>query len=195
MENNLVSGQGLCPVVIGDHTGNYEIINNTIAYNMQTTEYGARDYAFVASYPDDETGISAEIALSLVNNIFAFNSCDLIGGPTGIYLGEGVTLVSEGHNLYWSYEDGEIQAQFVAGETWFSRENIDSGAWAIATGQGEGDLTDNPLFNAGLPDLDFHLQDGSPAIDAGTSTGAPSEDIESSPRPQGAGYDIGAYER
>lgn len=41
---------------------------------------------------------------------------------------------------------------------------------------------------------DYHIQSGSPAKDAGISTNAPSTDIEGTTRPQGAGYDIGAYE-
>jgi len=41
---------------------------------------------------------------------------------------------------------------------------------------------------------DFHLRADSPAIDMGRSEGAPSTDIEGNARPQGAGYDIGAYE-
>jgi hypothetical protein len=41
---------------------------------------------------------------------------------------------------------------------------------------------------------DFHLQSDSPAIDSGSSVGAPSFDFDGNPRPQGAGYDIGAYE-
>jgi parallel beta-helix repeat protein len=45
------------------------------------------------------------------------------------------------------------------------------------------------------PDVDFHLLGSSPALDSGTATSAPSEDIDGDPRPSGAGYDIGAYER
>jgi hypothetical protein len=41
---------------------------------------------------------------------------------------------------------------------------------------------------------DYHLKTGSPAVDAGTATGAPAVDIVGVARPQGAGYDIGAYE-
>jgi hypothetical protein len=51
----------------------------------------------------------------------------------------------------------------------------------------------NPLFvnpTAG----DFHLQAKSPAIDAGTTLPQVTMDLDGNPRPQGAGYDIGAYE-
>lgn len=41
---------------------------------------------------------------------------------------------------------------------------------------------------------DFHLQPGSPAIDRGTSLDAPGTDFDGVHRPQGLGYDIGAYE-
>lgn len=40
----------------------------------------------------------------------------------------------------------------------------------------------------------YHLRTRSPAIDAGSRTNAPSTDFDGNIRPQGAGYDIGAYE-
>jgi hypothetical protein len=42
---------------------------------------------------------------------------------------------------------------------------------------------------------DFRLKPTSPAIDAGTADRAPRTDLEGRPRPQGAGFDLGAYER
>ena len=42
--------------------------------------------------------------------------------------------------------------------------------------------------------LDLQLKQESPAVDAGNEAGAPSIDILENPRPQGEGYDIGAYE-
>jgi hypothetical protein len=57
---------------------------------------------------------------------------------------------------------------------------------------GIGNINADPMFVDFNGDL--HLQQGSPCIDAGTASGAPDTDLEGNPRPQGAGYDMGAYE-
>lgn len=54
-------------------------------------------------------------------------------------------------------------------------------------------INGDPLFVAPETD-DYHLTEGSPCIDTGTSKGAPETDIEGTLRPQGNGYDMGAYE-
>jgi hypothetical protein len=41
---------------------------------------------------------------------------------------------------------------------------------------------------------DYHLKSTSPAIDEGTSTDAPADDIDGDVRPQGSGYDMGSDE-
>ena len=41
---------------------------------------------------------------------------------------------------------------------------------------------------------DYHLSDGSPAIDAGETLESVPDDRDAVPRPQGASYDVGAYE-
>jgi parallel beta-helix repeat protein len=78
---------------------------------------------------------------------------------------------------------------------------------------GEGNINENPLFKVpgtfnfnrfippqlDLPDFivhrgDYHLKTGSPAIDAGTSEGAPPAGMEGNPRPGGLAVDMGIYE-
>jgi hypothetical protein len=192
MENNVIWGSGIAPIVIGIHPGSYEIVNNTIAFNMWDAGYAGRDYSLVAAYPSD--GSSAEIDLLLSNNIFAYNTGPQVGSPTGIYLGEGVHLVREGYNLFWSREDNEITAEFVGQDVEFSRSDIEEGIWAGASGQGTGDITFDPAFMNGWPDVDLHLTEDSPAIDSGYSEDAPAIDCECMKRPAGEGCDIGAYE-
>ena len=195
MENNVVWGQGLTPVVVGKYPGAYEVVNNTIAFNMYA-DFSERDYSMVAGYPNDDTGIPPEIYLTLTNNIIAFNTGPHVGdGPTGIYLGAKVHLTAS-HNLYFSREDGEIQAEFVSRpEKVFTRAEILDGTWATASGQVAGDVTSDPQFTAPWPDVDLALTAGSPATDGGTDTGAPPDDILGTTRPQGSAYSIGAYER
>ncbi len=53
---------------------------------------------------------------------------------------------------------------------------------------GTGNLSVDPLF---VSMTDFHLQNGSPAINAGTASGAPATDFDGDARPQGGGFDMG----
>ena len=85
----------------------------------------------------------------------------------------------------------------VAYEDEFSLDGIASGAWTSASHQdGHSLIVKDPtrLF-MNLDARDFRLRPGSPAIDSGTSENAPADDIEGKPRPAGAGFDRGAFER
>jgi hypothetical protein len=191
MENNVVWGQGNSAVWVGTFASTVEAVNNTIAYNMWDPAYSERNWAFVAGYPEEME--SPPVTLTLVNNIFAFNADPTEGGPTGIYLGPGVTLVREEHNLYYSRADGEITAEFASGrDADFSRAEITDGTWASYTGQGQNDVMDDPLFVSSWLEVDLHLQEPSPAVNAGSAEGAPDDDADS--RPRDAHPDIGAYE-
>jgi hypothetical protein len=62
-----------------------------------------------------------------------------------------------------------------------------------------GTLTSDPKFvnyqkNGVAAGGNYHLQVGSPAINAGTSTGAPTVDMDGATRPSGGKVDIGPYE-
>ena len=67
--------------------------------------------------------------------------------------------------------------------------------WSASTGQDTHSLVAVPtqLF-VNTTANDYHLFDTCVAVDRGTSKDAPATDIEGTPRPQGKGWDIGAYE-
>jgi len=133
------------------------------------------------------------VTLTLVNNIFAFNTDPTEGGPTGLYLGAGVRLIREDHNLYWSRANGDISAEFLTGcDPDVTRTEIADGTWQTPTGQGQGDATDAPRFVSSWPGVDLHLQADSPAVNAGSANAAPDDDLEGHPRD--AAPDIDAHE-
>jgi len=167
MRNNAIWGQGINPVILGVWPGDFMVANNTIAYNLWSSAFSGRDYALVAAYPEAGQP-SPQINLTLTDNIFAFNTGPDVGTPTGIYLGAGVTLTAESGNVFFSRDDCEIEAQFVAGrDPCFTQDDISGGMWAQISGQGAGDLAIDPLFAAGWPDVNLALLPSSPAAGKG----------------------------
>ena len=192
IENSIIYGTGLNPLPLAAFSGvSVELVNNTVAMNMWDESFSARDYAMTVGYPEGDTPPTG-ISLTMVNNIFAFNTGPAVGSPTGIYLGPGVSLAAENNNIYYSRDDGEIQAEFTSLGS-YGRSDITGGAWAADTGKGVADMVTDPLFTDAA-NTDFHLLQGSPAVNAGSATGAPAVDIEGRQRPRGAGFDIGAHE-
>lgn len=63
----------------------------------------------------------------------------------------------------------------------------------FTTPSGTGNISVNPLF-VDAANGNYQLKTGSPCINAGANTGAPAFDFNGTVRPQGSGYDIGAYE-
>jgi len=123
-------------------------------------------------------------------------NCILAGGDNiGLLFGQtGVNNYSGDHNLF--HNDNQYRAIVVGYEDEFTLGQVDSGAWMTYSGQDSNSLA--AYSSTGLfvdpANYDLHLLETSPAVDHGTSNGAPSEDYDGNPRPQGGGYDIGAYE-
>jgi hypothetical protein len=106
----------------------------------------------------------------------------------------GVNNYQGDYNIF--HNDNAIRAITVAYTDEFSLSQIDSGAWTTYSGQDAHSLvvySDTVLF-VNPTTYDLHLLSTSPAIDKGSNASAPSEDYDGIPRPQGSGYDIGAYE-
>lgn len=83
-----------------------------------------------------------------------------------------------------------------AGDVFDETANLYTGAAQINANIPEASncISGDPLF-ADAENGDYRVSPDSPAIDSGTSDGAPSADIEGTARPQGAADDIGPYEQ
>ena len=99
----------------------------------------------------------------------------VFGNPKGLEIRQGTDTIVRNNIIY---SNGSASANY-----------IDNGTGTIAS----NNLTVDPKF-VDAPNLDFRLRSDSPAIDAGMSISAVTDDFAGVLRPQGGGYDIGAYE-
>lgn len=177
IENTLIYGRGdgnpevspWSPIVIdqveqpGSH---FEIINVTVDDSL------GNEYLLYVQY---ENPIPVEITVR--NCIFSGR-----GPNTTIYINGNSTLIAD-HNLFYIPLNPTV---LYHGQQGYNCETIGL--------LGQGNICGNPLFiypTWGLTG-DYHLQPGSPAINAGSSIGAPSVDLDGILRD--AYPDIGAYE-
>ncbi len=179
--------------------------NDTLAHSTDeggvglTIQDGAGDIiirnnivdAFVNIYLANSSGVS------ILNNTLVGNTeQNLDFNPVGIGVSKSTETVIE-NNIFYNQPGNII---YVNGNKPHSGQNMiyrDDGhpIYTTDTYNPAHDLLGiDPLFvnpQAG----DYHLQAGSPAIDAGSDLrGLVPDDFEGTSRPQGAGYDIGAYE-
>ncbi len=122
--------------------------------------------------------------VTAVHNVFAdiqYHGIGFRDGATGVVRNN--IFYNAGSN-YWASDGGSVQGS----------HNI------LYSTEGKLDAADYPEDLVNVDPLlinpaadDYHLLVGSPAIDAGLNLGI-TTDLEGTPRPQGKGYDIGAYE-
>jgi parallel beta-helix repeat protein len=179
-------------IKLGD-SSSASITNCTITGN--TTEWGGAGIEFVNSSPTvTNCIISNNTATSngggircRLNSSPTITNCTISnntagGGGGGMYI-QTNSSAAVTNSILWADAPEEISVE--TGTITVTYSDI-QGGW-----EGIGNIDADPLFvGAG----DYHLTAGSPSIDAGTSDGAPAIDIEGTTRPQGNGYDMGAYE-
>jgi parallel beta-helix repeat protein len=125
------------------------------------------------------------------NNVVANNIFWAAANQVLIASDAGNVLNTVDYNLYFS-DAGAATARF----TWNRRAFTGFAAYRTATRQDAHSQFTDPLFVSAAA-RDFHLNAGSPAIDAGSRTTGQfaAADFDGKARPQGVGPDIGAFER
>lgn len=151
--------------------GTYTLYNNTF-YSNSPAHSDIQPGGAIAF------GTNGVKSVTLENNIFYAAS----GSPCYLYFDDNsaptAARVSFSNNLYFNAGKGP------------SGCNYNVGSIKVAT-DAKG-VNGNPNF-AGPSALNFHLATGSPAIDAGMTTGI-ATDFDGVVRPQGSAFDIGAFE-
>jgi len=161
-------------------------------------------------YSNGDVGISIGDSDSTVDsNVIHSNTSYGISAATGsatisilgntlyqdnIHVASGVTVDSILNNIVWAGSDTSVSnagtiTNLNYNDLYTSGDQYDGTVNNTPT----GNLNANPKF-FDAANGDYHLLPGSPCIDAGIDSNAPDFDIEGTPRPQGAGYDMGALE-
>jgi hypothetical protein len=126
----------------------------------------------------------------LVNVTATKNSASLSIGRGG-FGGGGVTMVSGSicNSILWGNRGAHPRDLLTVSSVELDHSDVLEQSGPV-TDLG-GNINANPLLGGASG---IHLLPGSPCIDAGTCTGAPTTDFEGDPRPIGASCDMGADE-
>ncbi|MCY3742210.1 MAG: dockerin type I domain-containing protein [Candidatus Poribacteria bacterium] len=153
--------------------------------------------------------LMARVPVHIINNVFMTTADELSEGKYKPH----IWLASPESRLHNNIFDGMHVAIYIDGASALPithnifhdiRQDIvsqgggglgnDVAFWELLAENASNNLAVAPLFVDPLGAKDFHLQAGSPAIDAGTNAYAPDDDLDGAARPAGAAVDIGPYE-
>jgi hypothetical protein len=193
LRNNRIFGSD-CTTAVG--TGGYFGVRVVLASGGGELEVNANDIDPRGGSGDcQSTGVAIERSQGqpapagiFRNNIIAAGNC-----RTRTVLAEGSNATArliENNDLYAEPPVAGTGTTTVL----FHRAGVDATTLTqvnALTGAAKN-ISADPKF-VSYPD-DLHLTVDSPCIDHGTSEGAPVNDADGTPRPQGTGFDIGAYE-
>ncbi|MCB0645238.1 MAG: right-handed parallel beta-helix repeat-containing protein [Saprospiraceae bacterium] len=169
MRNNTsINGGAMC-----NATSNVTVVNNLFYGNSSTDRGGAI--------------FNSNTTLSIINSSIAYNNSSVGGG--GIYSEGNFAILTALNAIVWGNTGPQPQSIGFGPGTGGTVTYSD--IQGISTFPGTGNINQDPLF---VSNTNLMIMVGSPCIDAGNNSGAPSEDFDGNLRPQGGTVDMGAFE-
>ncbi|HLK35827.1 MAG TPA: choice-of-anchor Q domain-containing protein [Polyangiaceae bacterium] len=195
VHDNLIFGtvcDGINFATVDPSQGTVEAYNNVIYQVGRGPDPadGSSDYAGIYVANITNAGSPGSGNVHLYNNTLydcgsrgtsAAGAIARAAGPVGIQADDNLVLAVSGESFF----SGDGSA--VTGKS-----NLFFGSSDALPAALTGTIPISPMLVSPAT-FDFHLQPGSPAIDHGIATPA-ATDYDGTPRPQGAAFDVGAYE-
>ena len=179
---------------LGSSTNTVEVFNNIFFNNTARRTGNSVVTRHATHFMNNLFMISDELSegLSAAHTVWVNSpGCQF---HNNIFSGVQTAIATEGaldlpitHNLFHN-----IKVDFV--ESGGNNLGADLAFWELLAVNASDNLEGDPLLVDPVTSRDFHLQAGSPAIDAGTNPYAPTDDFDGVARPVGATVDIGPYE-
>jgi beta-glucanase (GH16 family) len=200
VHDNLVFGNCMSGLEIGGSDANVPFIQdatiwNNVLYNNGGCDPTSTAYWGMEIHNQNSTGAHGGTFL-IYNNTFYQNGAPSLNGGGELDINELPQSVVLKNNVFYTYASGTLG--YIDWEGTNPQANV-SGSNNVWFNRGSGpsqtsaNITQDPLF-VNAAGSDFHLQATSPAKDAGVTVATVTRDHDGILRPQGSGYDIGAYE-
>ncbi|MCD4833209.1 MAG: T9SS type A sorting domain-containing protein, partial [Bacteroidales bacterium] len=158
-------------------------IYNNIAYNNEEVGIWIANWSLASEQPMKD--------IEVINNTL-YNNGNEWGGGINVMNSDAENVVIR-NNICSQNLSFQIVIEDTPQNLIVDHNLIDGYMGYFGEIYGSDSVVGNPMF-VNFSGADFHLLESSPAIDNGSSIDAPNDDFYGNSRPQGTGYDIGAYE-
>ncbi len=183
------------------------IINNVIVgHNLGIVFWYSGEWSTQAL--NDESGLRYDVISNntLLNNKGSFK-WDASPAHVGTTIQNNIVVAQTGTSPLYAVQAKSSNGVALDHNLWFVPDltqpflwlgnQVDHAGFVTASGEGGGDVLTDPLFAAAwaMPmATDLELTIGSPAIGAGVTLTAVTDDFLGAPRPGGGKYDLGAFQ-
>ena len=166
---------------------NISVVNNIVTDNLNNG---------ISITPNGEVAQPPMRNLSVINNTFYNNGDGSVAEPWGggiMVDNPNINTLVIRNNIFGQNLLFQILIEVPVNGLSVDHNLINGFRGYLNEIRGSSFVEGNPFF-LNAANGDFHLGSNSPGIDSGSPLSAPNDDFDSVKRPQGTGYDIGAFE-